>query len=526
MKKIIGIILCLLMVVTAFTGCFLFKESKPKTFKEAAEAGKKFSESSGLKDVKLLIDISGEGFPQAAKVVFEGQYEPKAEQAVISVIYDMGDYSVKLKDEIKINGKKLYIKIPDVSTVESLGLGSANSMMESYAGKYLMITLPEKEQISAITGVFDSLQKLSNEKAEDIEAEAEYPYVANYSYKNFTDLMVGVLDNIKENKGDITGEIDALAKTYLGSENYDMIAEQSGKTAAESISEWLDLLTKDAETGSEEEPDNFKLTQKIAYEKNKSYENVTKMRVENGNDTVILKITYTVSAAEKDPEFEDKCSVSKSKAIDFAEEFQEYFKNEYLITDAEKIVGAWYGDFNMKSILIEELKSLQSGGFVFDENDIDDISVVLVFEFKKDGTCSITFDNSSFDNFIVQYENSMRSVLETYFRSAAESYGITYEDFLSVAGYTSVDDFLDQYFTDETKNDLKNQLANSAYDGKYKAEKGKLYTVSNNEEFNAFVYTTYVFTSSTQLVLTGATGNSDILSLINEQLLPMTLNKR
>ena len=110
-KKITAVLICAAITVAAFAGCAL---NRPKTFREAAEAGREFAESEGLKDVVFSAESDG------AKTTFEGKYDKTAGLGVFSVSYENDDTIHTFKDIIKISGGKLYIRIPDLSGIVSL----------------------------------------------------------------------------------------------------------------------------------------------------------------------------------------------------------------------------------------------------------------------------------------------------------------------------------------------------------------------------------------------------------------------
>ena len=110
-KKITAILICAAITVAALAGCAL---NRPKTFREAAEAGRSFAESEGLKDVVFSTESDG------AKTTFEGKYDKAAGLGVFSVSYENDETIHTFKDIIKISGGKLYIRIPDLSGIVSL----------------------------------------------------------------------------------------------------------------------------------------------------------------------------------------------------------------------------------------------------------------------------------------------------------------------------------------------------------------------------------------------------------------------
>ena len=414
MKKIICIVLCLLMVAAAFAGC----SKKPKTYEEAAAAGQEFIKSAGLKSIKTVSEISGAGEFDGAKVVIEGTFDPKTEKGIFSIGYDLDNMSFTLKDEIVINGRKVYIKVPDQSTLEKLigkfaavpsvyedpagydymsvsavyvgeketaddyegiyTIGSLDegelvwgewdgidiedidlgelglsedlltigaddygndygydyvdpisNIMSSLLGKYIMIELPDKDQVKTIIGIYNDATQSMYEKAEKLDAEEGYPYVVKFDLKNAYDLAISILDGVKGKKSDIAKEVSALAKWYLGDNIFAELEESIDGTLANKISEELDKAFESAEIPNydeiEDKPEKFEIIQKIAYENNKKFEYVQTTTVKVEDQTISGKTTVTVTAADKDADFESKCTISEEKTYDVIKELKKMY---------------------------------------------------------------------------------------------------------------------------------------------------------------------------------------------------------
>lgn len=375
MKKLICIILCLIMAAAVFAGC----AKKTMTFKEAAEAGKTFIKNDLLKDVKFETEADGK------KVSIEGKYDCKNDRAVLSVSLETKDTVQTFKEMIKLDGNKLYIKIPDVSGLsgifntetqyESLnggiegqlnsveGLGDWEELLSSYgdyeeseadedeistagdygfdislpaavgmglseavAGKYIMITLPENKPETVKTILSDAEDDVY-EKAEKLDPEENYPNVVKYTQKNAYDLMIFVLDGIKEKKKEIASELSATVAGYLGEENFKALNEVTDKPLEDMISDGIDEIFKNLkpEDLAPEEAEEFEVIQKIAYDTDKKLEYVFLYDLKDGENVHNVKSVLTVTAAEEDAAFAEKCAVKEDEIFDMAE----YLKNMF-----------------------------------------------------------------------------------------------------------------------------------------------------------------------------------------------------
>lgn len=411
MKKVICLILCVLMAVSALAGC----ASKPKTFKEAAELGKTFVQSDDLKNVKVVTE--GDDL----KFILEGKYDPKNGKALLDVSFDLKDTVHTFKEMLKLDGNKLYIKIPDMSVLEGLysgfsapifndfededigeiygeedeaaefvddneeisdeaedlkdeaeelaeeaeelaeeaedltdeaeeladdaeelldseeeftedendgyyddgldgldGMSGINSAaLGNLAGKYVMIKLPETK-MDAINGVISDAEELVYDKAEKADGDEKYPYVVKYNKDSAYDLIIAILDGVKVKKNEISSEIAALVKEYIGEESFRSLEEMAEKTVEKTISEGIDSFfdsfkPEDIKNG---ELEDFEVLQKIAYDSGKKLEYVFTYDFKNGEEKHSQKTTVTITNAEKDDSFADRCTVAEEEVFD------------------------------------------------------------------------------------------------------------------------------------------------------------------------------------------------------------------
>lgn len=168
LKKFISVIVCVVMVAAMFAGC---ASRKPKTFKEAAEAGESFFKSEGVKDVKLTIGY------QDTNAVIEGQYDHVNARGVFSIKLDLKDTEHTFKDMFVLNGNNLYIKVPDMSVLEGMFAGMNGIVAEDdtigyeYSGEnddviYDEDSAPEEEMFTKAD--VEQLLNMSDEELADL----------------------------------------------------------------------------------------------------------------------------------------------------------------------------------------------------------------------------------------------------------------------------------------------------------------------------------------------------------------------
>ncbi|MBQ7700687.1 MAG: hypothetical protein IJT49_10160 [Clostridia bacterium] len=371
MKKIICIALCLIFVIAAFAGC----AEKQLTFEEAASAGKEFIKSEGIKDVKYETEADG------TKLILEGKYDHTNDRAVFSVSIDTKDTTQTFKDMLKLNGRDLYIKIPDLSGLDNVfgnimpaggtmdfgtsgtegveglinsveGLGDWEQLLGSYGvgeekeesedagtgletigalpgagygltdeivGKYILVKLPENKP-ETIKGILSDAEDQMYEKAEKLESEEDYPYVVKYTQQSAYDLVLSVLDGIKEKKSDIAAEISALVAEHLGEENFKSLNELNDKPLSEMISDGIDEFFKKVtpEDIAPEDAEGFEVIQKISYDTGKKLQYVFLYDLKDGENKHNVKSALTVAAAEEDAVFAEKCTPAEDEIFDFA----------------------------------------------------------------------------------------------------------------------------------------------------------------------------------------------------------------
>ena len=200
-------------------------------------------------------------------------------------------------------------------TAETTGL-SLLSWLTDITGKFIKIKLPETK-FDTIINILDKAEQNAYEKAEKLDAEEKYPYVVKYTKEDAKELIISVLDGIKEGKDAIIAELKAFAIEIIGEDDLKRAENLSGKSFEALLSVAIDgffenTKPEDIDLDAEE---NFECTQKVAYEKGQMYETVTEFK-SNAEGAPEIKLAVTVTAADPDPDFAERCRVDEEKIYD------------------------------------------------------------------------------------------------------------------------------------------------------------------------------------------------------------------
>lgn len=203
------------------------------------------------------------------------------------------------------------------------------SGLDDIVGKYIEIELPENG-MKALVDVFDSAYQSSYEKAEELEAEEAYPYVVKFGKEDARDLAVTLLDSLKENKEKVISELKSLITGLLGEKNTEALESYLGKTVDETLNGMFDDFfeknkAEDIDFGAD---NDFEFVRKLAYENGSRYESTATFTAKRGEDQkeTKLNLTVTVTAAEPDEGFAEKCTVEEDQIFSI-KEFIEDLKN-------------------------------------------------------------------------------------------------------------------------------------------------------------------------------------------------------
>ncbi len=197
------------------------------------------------------------------------------------------------------------------------------------SGKFIKLKLPGNK-LPALTDILDSAEQTAYEKAEKLEPEENYPYVVKYTKEDARDLVIYVLDAVKAGKDEIIAEIKAAVTECTGEENLKKFEEYSGVSLDGVLSDAMDKFfseTKAEDIASGE--CGFYCVQKLAYADGRIYDCVTEFSPDGEDKTGVsgAKFRLTVTAAEPDDGFAEKCGVEDGKVFDPAE-FSEKIRSE------------------------------------------------------------------------------------------------------------------------------------------------------------------------------------------------------
>ena len=200
-------------------------------------------------------------------------------------------------------------------------LGSLSAFANELSGKYIKLKLPQNK-LDTLINVLEAAEQSAYEKAQKLDPEESYPYVVKYTKDDARDLVISVLDGIKEGKNSIISEVKAIVLEYVSAEELEKMEKYAGKSLETLLSESMDGFfennkAEDIDLGTEE---TFTCVQKLAYETGVSYECVTEITANADNEKTASKanISVTVITADPDPEFAEKCRVEDEKIFDLS----------------------------------------------------------------------------------------------------------------------------------------------------------------------------------------------------------------
>lgn len=189
--------------------------------------------------------------------------------------------------------------------------------------------------------------------------------------------------------------------------------------------------------------------------------------------------------------------------------------------DQEKFVGTWKSTVDVTDLLNASIQQgMGEDDQVFAEYfKISKFDFVIVFTFRNDGTYSISADEAYFKNSIDTVLGELKTGMTRYLEDmlAEQDLDISLDELLAEEG-TSIDALLDESLPSSMFDGLVDEFAVT---GKWKANKGKLYTTENvNDDIESNTFDLYEFTSSDEIKLSLPDGVRDDTGLY-----PLTLKK-
>ena len=164
--------------------------------------------------------------------------------------------------------------------------------------------------------------------------------------------------------------------------------------------------------------------------------------------------------------------------------------------DTEKFIGTWNAKIDMTDLFNENFQQGmgESGDDLSGYFNIDKFELTMVFTFKEDGTYSMTVDKAGLNKTVDDLKDDLKDGLTTYFEDmiAENELGMSLDE---VLGYLEIS--MDELIDASLGSDMIDGLV-EAFEahGKWKAEKGKLYTSESvNDDIDESGYELYEFTS-------------------------------
>lgn len=173
-------------------------------------------------------------------------------------------------------------------------------------------------------------------------------------------------------------------------------------------------------------------------------------------------------------------------------------------SDQKKLVGTWKATVDMTDLMNDSIQQgMGESDQIFNEYfRISKFDFVVVFTFRDDGTYSMNADEAYFNNSISTVIDELKVGLSRYLEDMLASQGLdmSLDDLLAEQGTS-----LDALFEESLPSSMFDSMANEfKVSGKWKAEKGKLFTTENTtDDIGASsTYDLYEFISSNEVKLT------------------------
>lgn len=179
-------------------------------------------------------------------------------------------------------------------------------------------------------------------------------------------------------------------------------------------------------------------------------------------------------------------------------------------SDQKKLVGTWKATVDMTELMNDSIQQgMGEGDQVFNEYfQISKFDFVVIFTFRDDGTYSITTDEAHFNNSITTVIDELKIGMRRYLEDmlAAQGLDMSLDDLLAEEGTS-----LDALFEESLPSSMFDSMADEfKVTGKWKAEKGKLFTTENaGEDVSDSTYDLYEFISDNEIKLTLPDGAVD-----------------
>ena len=151
----------------------------------------------------------------------------------------------------------------------------------------------------------------------------------------------------------------------------------------------------------------------------------------------------------------------------------------------DQIVGKWQSSIKFSDVMEKALKQEEDAAELFADADFSGIEMLMVMEFKEDGTYALNIDQASGEEAVKKMaEVLIPNLKELMRKEVASSTGsdVTDEELdsmLSMMGMESWDDFGDMIMKEINPSEI---FSEAAAEGKYMLKDGKLYTSNALDE--------------------------------------------
>lgn len=180
------------------------------------------------------------------------------------------------------------------------------------------------------------------------------------------------------------------------------------------------------------------------------------------------------------------------------------------------IVGTWKASMEMAGQMNELFESSGMGDYL----KLNSFAVVVDYTFNADGTYSCAADEEALSATLESAKAEIKDGLIAFAEdTAAQSgqEGLTADDVFAAAG-TTLDEMLDQMFTEET---IKQMVEELAAEGNYKTGDGKLYLSDGlDHQPDEEMYHNYTIEGDTLTLLDAVGGGEELTDMF-----PMELKK-
>lgn len=188
--------------------------------------------------------------------------------------------------------------------------------------------------------------------------------------------------------------------------------------------------------------------------------------------------------------------------------------------DEELIIGEWEGEVDMSEMMMESFGDEEMGDYV----DVKDFKIKLIVEFNEDGKFTASIDKKSAEDAFEGFVDDMKKGMRAYYEDMAEDSGSSVDDLFGDMGMT-LDSYFDLMFGEEAVDAMIEGLTSEKNEGEYKIEDGKLYMITEDEEFDKDEYTVYKLTSK-KLIFEEIHGEEEEDGIVADKMLPITFKRK